>query len=323
MMEIETPKIDVKDQGENGSKTTIVVEPLERGFGITLGNAMRRVLLSSLPGAAVVGIKIDGVQHEFSTIEGVTEDVAEIILNIKNITLKTMSDDDSFRKTLTLNKVGPCEIFAKDITTDAEVEVLNPDLYICTLADGYSLNCELTVGRGRGYVSAAKNKEINKELKLNYPIGYIPTDSLYSPVRKVNYNVEAARVGQSIDFDKLTMEVETNGAFSGSEIGSLAAKVLTEHIKLFVGLSELGDRDYMVNRQEDQQQKILEMSIDEMDLSVRSYNCLKRANIQTVGDLTRKTEEDMLKVRNLGKKSLDEVIARLESYGLGLKVKED
>ena len=322
MMEIETPKITV-EENENGSKMNIVVEPLERGFGITLGNAMRRVLLSSLPGAAIVGIKIDGVQHEFSTIEGVTEDVAEIILNLKNVTLKTMKDDDSFRKTITLNKVGPCEVYAGDITTDAEVEVLNPDLYLCTIAEGGSIDCELTIGRGRGYVSAEKNKEVNKELKLNYPIGYIPIDSIYSPVKKVNYNVEAARVGQSIGFDKLTMEVETNGAFTGREIVSLAGKILSEHIQMFVKLSELGDRDYMVNRQEDQQQLILEKSVDDMDLSVRSWNCLKRANIQTIGDLTRRTMEDMLKVRNLGKKSLDEIIARLESFGLGLKIKED
>ena len=322
MMEIETPKITV-EENENGSRMNIVVEPLERGFGITLGNAMRRVLLSSLPGAAIVGIKIDGVQHEFSTIEGVTEDVAEIILNLKNVTLKTMNDEDSFRKTITLNKVGPCEVFAGDITTDAEVEVLNPDLYLCAIAEGGSINCELTVGRGRGYVSAEKNKEVNKELKLNYPIGYIPIDSIYSPFKKVNYNVEAARVGQSIGFDKLTMEVETNGAFTGREIVSLAGKILSEHIQMFVKLSEFGDRDYMVNRQEDQQQMILEKSIDDMDLSVRSYNCLKRANIQTIGDLTRRTMEDMLKVRNLGKKSLDEIIARLDSFGLGLKIKED
>ena len=322
MMEIETPKITV-EENENGSRMNIVVDPLERGFGITLGNAMRRVLLSSLPGAAIVGIKIDGVQHEFSTIEGVTEDVAEIILNLKNVTLKTMNDEDSFRKTITLNKVGPCEVFAGDITTDAEVEVLNPDLYLCAIAEGGSINCELTVGRGRGYVSAEKNKEVNKELKLNYPIGYIPIDSIYSPVKKVNYNVEAARVGQSIGFDKLTMEVETNGAFTGREIVSLAGKILSEHIQMFVKLSEFGDRDYMVNRQEDQQQMILEKSIDDMDLSVRSYNCLKRANIQTIGDLTRRTMEDMLKVRNLGKKSLDEIIARLDSFGLGLKIKED
>ena len=322
MMEIETPKITV-EENENGSKMNIVVEPLERGFGITLGNAMRRVLLSSLPGAAIVGIKIDGVQHEFSTIEGVTEDVAEIILNLKNVTLKTMKDDDSFRKTIALNKVGPCEVYAGDITTDAEVEVLNPDLYLCTIAEGGSIDCELTVGRGRGYVSAEKNKEVNKELKLNYPIGYIPIDSIYSPVKKVNYNVEAARVGQSIGFDKLTMEVETNGAFTGREIVSLAGKILSEHIQMFVKLSELGDRDYMVNRQEDQQQLILEKSVDDMDLSVRSWNCLKRANIQTIGDLTRRTMDDMLKVRNLGKKSLDEIIARLESFGLGLKIKED
>ena len=322
MMEIETPKITV-EENENGSKMNIVVEPLERGFGITLGNAMRRVLLSSLPGAAIVGIKIDGVQHEFSTIEGVMEDVADIILNLKNVTLKTMKDEDSFRKTVTLNKVGPCEVYAGDITTDAEVEVLNPDLYLCTIAEGGRIDCELTVGRGRGYVSAEKNKEVNKELKLNYPIGYIPIDSIYSPVKKVNYNVEAARVGQSIGFDKLTMEVETNGAFTGREIVSLAGKILSEHIQMFVKLSELGDRDYMVNRQEDQQQLILEKSVDDMDLSVRSWNCLKRANIQTIGDLTRRTMEDMLKVRNLGKKSLDEIIARLESFGLGLKIKED
>ena len=322
MMEIETPKITV-EENENGSRMSIVVEPLERGFGITLGNAMRRVLLSSLPGAAIVGIKIDGVQHEFSTIEGVMEDVADIILNLKNVTLKTMKDEDSFRKTVTLNKVGPCEVYAGDISTDAEVEVLNPDLYLCTIAEGGRIDCELTVGRGRGYVSAEKNKEVNKELKLNYPIGYIPIDSIYSPVKKVNYNVEAARVGQSIGFDKLTMEVETNGAFTGREIVSLAGKILSEHVQMFVKLSELGDRDYMVNRQEDQQQLILEKSIDEMDLSVRSFNCLKRASIQTIGDLTRKTMDDMLKVRNLGKKSLDEIIARLESFGLGLKIKED
>jgi len=322
MMEIETPKITV-EENENGSRMSIVVEPLERGFGITLGNAMRRVLLSSLPGAAIVGIKIDGVQHEFSTIEGVMEDVADIILNLKNVTLKTTKDEDSFRKTVTLNKVGPCEVYAGDISTDAEVEVLNPDLYLCTIAEGGSINCEFTIGRGRGYVSAEKNKEVNKELKLNYPIGYIPIDSIYSPVKKVNYNVEAARVGQSIGFDKLTMEVETNGAFTGREIVSLAGKILSEHVQMFVKLSELGDRDYMVNRQEDQQQLILEKSIDEMDLSVRSFNCLKRASIQTIGDLTRKTMDDMLKVRNLGKKSLDEIIARLESFGLGLKIKED
>lgn len=322
MMEIETPKITV-EENENGSMMNIVVEPLERGFGITLGNAMRRVLLSSLPGAAIVGIKIDGVQHEFSTIEGVMEDVADIILNLKNVTLKTTKDDDSFRKTITLNKVGPCEVYAGDISTDAEVEVLNPELYLCTIAEGGSIDCELTVGRGRGYVSAEKNKEVNKELKLNYPIGYIPIDSIYSPVKKVNYNVEAARVGQSIGFDKLTMEVETNGAFTGREIVSLAGKILSEHIQMFVKLSELGDRDYMVNRQEDQQQLILEKSIDDVDLSARSFNCLKRANIQTIGDLTRRTMDDMLKVRNLGKKSLDEIIARLESFGLGLKIKED
>ena len=322
MMEIETPKVTV-EENENGSKMTIVVEPLERGFGITLGNAMRRVLLSSLPGVAVVGIKIDGVQHEFSTIEGVTEDVAEIILNIKNLTLKSSNNAGDFRKVITINKVGPCEVFASDIVTDAEVEILNPDLHICTIAEGGRLNCELTVGNGRGYVSAEKNKEVNRELKLSYPIGFIPTDSIYAPVKKVNYNVEAARVGQNIGFDKLTMEVETNGAFTAREIVSLAAKVLKDHVNVFAELSELGKLTYVREREEDEQKKILDMNIDDMDLSVRSYNCLKRANIQTIGDLTRKTEEDMLKVRNLGRKSLDEVIARLEALGLGLKVKED
>lgn len=213
---------------------------------------------------------------------------------------------------------------AADISTDAEVEILNPSLHICTIDQGGQLNCEITVGRGRGYVSAEKNKEVNRELKLAYPLGYIPIDSIYAPVKKVNYNVDAARVGQNIGFDKLTLEAETNGAFSGREIVGLAAKILCEHVQMFVDLSEsMGELGILISREEDKQQKILDMNIDDMDLSVRSYNCLKRANIQTVGDLTRKTEEDMLKVRNLGRKSLDEVIARLESFGLGLKLKED
>ena len=291
MMEIEKPRMNVEENSD-GTYIKIVVEPLERGFGITLGNALRRVLLSALPGDAAVGVKIDGVQHEFSTINGV--------------------------------KVGPCEVTAADISTDAEVEILNPSLHICTIDQGGQLNCEITVGRGRGYVSAEKNKEVNRELKLAYPLGYIPIDSIYAPVKKVNYNVDAARVGQNIGFDKLTLEAETNGAFSGREIVGLAAKILCEHVQMFVDLSEsMGELGILISREEDKQQKILDMNIDDMDLSVRSYNCLKRANIQTVGDLTRKTEEDMLKVRNLGRKSLDEVIARLESFGLGLKLKED
>ena len=301
MMEIEKPRMNVEENSD-GTYIKIVVEPLERGFGITLGNALRRVLLSALPGVAAVGVKIDGVQHEFSTINGVRD----------------------FRKTLTISKVGPCEVTAADISTDAEVEILNPSLHICTIDQGGQLNCEITVGRGRGYVSAEKNKEVNRELKLAYPLGYIPIDSIYAPVEKVNYNVDAARVGQNIGFDKLTLEAETNGAFSGREIVGLAAKILCEHVQMFVDLSEsMGELGILISREEDKQQKILDMNIDDMDLSVRSYNCLKRANIQTVGDLTRKTEEDMLKVRNLGRKSLDEVIARLESFGLGLKLKED
>ena len=323
MMEIEKPRMTVEENAD-GTYAKIIVEPLERGFGITLGNAMRRVLLSALPGIAPVGIKIDGVQHEFSTIPGVKEDVTEMILNIKMLALKTSNTDKDFRKILTINKKGPCLVTAGDIVTDAEVEVLNPDLPLCTMGSDGQLNMEIYVGRGRGYVSADKNKEINKELKLNYPIGFIPVDSIYAPVKKANYSVESARVGQSIGFDKLTLEVTTNGAFSGREIVSLAAKIMQEHIGLFVSLSDaIGNMDILVSREEDKQQKIREMNIDDMDLSVRSYNCLKRAGIQTVEDLTRKSEEDMLKVRNLGRKSLDEVISKLESYGLSLRNKDE
>jgi len=322
MMEIEKPKMYIEESAD-GAVCKLVVEPLERGFGITLGNALRRVLLASLPGAALVGIKIEGVQHEFSTIPGVKEDVTEIILNLKNLALKTATTDCSFRKVINIKKQGPCVIYAKDIETDAEVEVLNPDLYICTLDEGAVLDAELYVGRGRGYVSADKNKEVNKEMKLSYPIGYIPIDSIFTPVKKASYNVENARVGQNINFDKLTLDVTTNGAFSAVEIVSLAAKVLEDHIKMFVDLSELGKMEILVSREEDKQQKVLDMSIDEMDLSVRSYNCLKRAGIQTVADLTQRTEEDMLKVRNLGRKSLDEVLEKIKSYGLQLKEKDE
>jgi DNA-directed RNA polymerase subunit alpha len=323
MMEIEKPKLTV-EESKNGSSCHIVVEPLERGFGITIGNALRRVLLGSLPGASVVGIKIEGVQHEFSTIAGVKEDVTEIILNIKSLALKTTETDRNFRKVVRINKKGPCVVTAADIDTDADVEVLNPDLPICVLDSDAVLSMELYIGRGRGYVSAEKNKEVNKDLKLNYPIGFIPTDSIFTPVKRVNYNVESARVGQSIGFDKLVLDVTTNGAFSAVEIVSLAAKVMNEHIFMFVDLSEsIRNMDILVNREEDKQQKVLEMQIDDLDLSVRSYNCLKRAGIQTVEDLTKKTEEDMLKVRNLGRKSLDEVIAKMESLGLSLKSKED
>lgn len=237
--------------------------------------------------------------------------------------MKSDNEDNDFRKTITISKVGPCEVHAGDILTDAEVEVLNPDLYICTLENGATLNCELFVARGCGYFSIEKNKERNRELKINYPIGYIPIDSLFGPVKKASYNVESARVGQDITRDKLTLEVETNGAFSGREIVSLAAKIIEDHIKMFVDLSESFNKDILIPRESDNHKRVLEMNIDDMDLSVRSYNCLKRAGIQTVEDLTSKTEDDMLKVRNLGRKSLDEVIAKLESYGLSLKNKDE
>ena len=323
MMEIEKPVMTVEESGQNASIIKIVAEPLERGYGITLGNALRRVLLSALPGVAVVGLKIDGVQHEFSTIPGVKEDVTDIILNIKRLALKSDNEDNDFRKTITINKVGPCEVHAGDIITDSEVEVLNPDLYICTLEEGGTLDMELFVGRGCGYYSIEKNKERNKELKLNYPIGFIPIDSIFGPVHKASYSVEPARVGQDITRDKLILDVETNGAFSGREIVSLAARIIEDPIKMFVELSANFSRDILIPRESDNHKKVLEMSIDDMDLSVRSYNCLKRAGIQTVADLTDRTEEDMLKVRNLGRKSLDEVIAKLESYGLSLKNKDE
>lgn len=323
MMEIEKPEMTVEESGKNSSFIKIVAEPLERGYGITLGNALRRVLLAALPGVAVVGLKIDGVQHEFSTITGVKEDVTDIILNIKRLALKSDNEDNDFRKTITINKVGPCEVHAGDIITDTEVEVLNPDLYICTIEDGGALDMELYVGRGCGYYSIEKNKERNKELKLNYPIGFIPIDSIFGPVHKASYSVEPARVGQDITRDKLILEVETNGAFSGREIVSLAARIIEDHIKMFVELSESFSKDILIPRESDNHKKVLEMNIDDMDLSVRSYNCLKRAGIQTVADLTDRTEDDMLKVRNLGRKSLDEVIAKLESYGLSLKNKDE
>lgn len=324
MMEIEKPEMKVEESGQNASVIKIVAEPLERGYGITLGNALRRVLLAALPGVAIVGLKIDGVQHEFSTINGVKEDVTDIILNIKCLALKSSNENNDFRTEIKIEKVGPCEVHAGDIETNSEVEVLNPDLYICTLEEGATLNMVLYVGRGVGYASVEKNKERNRELKKTYPIGYIPIDSIFGPVKKASYNVENARVGQDITRDKLTLEVETNGAFSGREIVSLAAKILEAHIKMFVDLSEkFSDSQILQPKEGGDTEKLKEMSIDEMDLSVRSYNCLKRAGIQTVGDLTKRSEEDMLRVRNLGKKSLDEVVAKLESYGLSLRNKDE
>ncbi len=316
MMEIETPKIVVEEK-EEGRYAKIVVEPLEKGFGLTLGNALRRTLLSSLPGAAAQGIKFaSGVKHEFSTVPGVKEDVTEMILNIKGIAFRTSTTEDDFKKVLRLYKEGPAVVTAGDITEDADVEVLNKDAYICSIDEGGVLDMEITIGRDRGYKGAEHNKTDE--------IDYIAIDSIYTPVKKVSYNVESTRVGQNTDFDKLTLEVWTNGAFTGKEIVSLAAKILGEHISIFAGLSDvMKGASILVQAKQDMGKQIREMSIEDMDLSVRSYNCLKRANIHTIDDLTKKTEEDMLKVRNLGKKSLDEVIYKLGTYGLSLKEKED
>lgn len=317
MMEIEMPKIAV-EENEEKSYAKIVVEPLEKGFGLTLGNALRRILLSALPGAAIKNIKFSedlGVKHEFSAVAGVKEDVTEIILNLKSVNIKTAVLDKGYEKTVRLYKEGPAVVKAGDISVDGEIEILNPDQYICTVDEGAKIDMELTIGRGRGYQGADEHK--------TDIIDNIAIDSIFTPVKKVSYNVTATRVGQSVDFDKLTLEVWTNGAFSGRDIVSLAAKILEEHVRMFVSLSEVGNIGILVPPEEDKKIKILEMTIEEMDLSVRSYNCLKRANIHTVEDLTKMTEDDMLKVRNLGKKSLDEVIAKLISLGLKLKEKED
>ena len=317
MMEIETPKITLESEADS-RVGRFIVEPLERGYGTTLGNALRRVLLSALPGAAIVGIQIEGVQHEFSTIKGVKEDVAEIILNLKGLNLKAEYSDKSIEKVLHIEKKTPGIVTARDIESDPEVEILNPDMYICTMDEGGSLVMDMTVGFGRGYVVAANNKNENK------PIGYIPIDSIFTPVRSASYSVETTRVGQSIDYDRLIIEVKTDGSLSAKEVLSLAAKALDEHILLFVNLSDVFKNTNILTCTEgDSKKKVLEMSIEEMDLSVRSYNCLKRAGIHTVEDLTKKSEDDMLKVRNLGRKSLDEVIGKLHSYGFDFKDSED
>ncbi len=317
MIEMDMPKIEV-EENEAQSYAKVVVEPLEKGFGLTIGNCLRRILLSSLPGAAVQGIRfLDGsVKHEFSAVAGVKEDVTEIILNLKLLAIKTKVTDKNYSKVLHLSKEGPAVITGADIEQDSEIEIINKDQYICTVDEGGKVDLELTIGRGRGYRPAAANKK---------PIiDYIAIDSIYTPVQKVNYTVESTRVGQNTDYDKLTLEVWTNGAFSGKEIVSLAAKIMQDHINLFVNLSDtIKGMDILVKTEDDKQKQVLSMAIEDMDLSVRSYNCLKRANIHTVEDLTRKTEDEMLKVRNLGRKSLDEVIQKLESYGLSLAIKED
>ena len=317
MMEIEKPRITLEESADL-RQGKFVVEPLERGYGITLGNALRRVLMSALPGAAVIGIRIEGVSHEFSTVKGVKEDVADIILNLKGLNLKANYTDKTLKKTLRIERTTPGIVTAADIEIDPEIEVLNPELYICTMDEGAKLSMELTVGLGRGYVVAENLKDPAK------PIGYIPIDAIFTPVKSASYSVESTRVGQSIDYDKLTLDVKTDGSLTAKDVLSLAAKAIEDHIRLFVNLSDvISGMDILVSREEDKQQKVLEMNIEDMDLSVRSYNCLKRAGIHTVEDLTKRSEDDMLKVRNLGRKSLDEVINKLQSYGLDLKKTED
>jgi len=311
MIEIEKPKIECAEDPANGTYGKFTVEPLERGYGITLGNALRRIMLSSLPGTAATSIKIAGVQHEFTTIPGVKEDVTEIVLNVKSLITRLHNADGI--KTVYIEAVGPCEVTAGDIKCDSEVEVLNPELHIATLDAGATLNMELTLSHGRGYVSADRNKTAQTA------IGVIPVDSIYTPVYKVNYTVENTRVGNMTDFDKLTLEVWTDGTISPRDAVSLGAKILCDHFSLFTDLSDaMGSKSTVVEKAEAQRDKVLELTIEELDLSVRSFNCLKRANINTVEDLISKTEDDMMKVRNLGRKSLEEVINKLAMMGLSL-----
>ena len=313
MIEIEKPSIEVLELKENYGK--FALEPLERGFGITVGNSLRRVLLSSLPGVAVTSIKVDGVLHEFSTIPGVKEDVTELILTLKELSMKMDSDG---ARTLKIEHTGEGVIKAGDIICPPDVEILNKDLYIATLSEDAKLYMEINVDKGRGYVSAENNKSDDM------PIGVIPVDSIYTPVHKVSYFTENTRVGTRTDFERLVLEVWTDGSIGAQEGVSLGAKILVEHLNLFIDLTDhLGEVELMVEKEEDKKEKALEMTIEELDLSVRSYNCLKRAGINTVEELTEKTEDDMMKVRNLGKKSLEEVIQKLEELGFSLKPSED
>jgi DNA-directed RNA polymerase subunit alpha len=319
VFEFEKPRIEIAELSEDGKYGRFVVEPLERGYGTTLGNSLRRILLSSLPGAAVSSVKIENVLHEFSTIPGVKEDVTEIILNIKNLDIKCNSDSNE-PKIAYIEAEGEGEVTAADIKVDSDIEILNPDLHIATLSGGpdSKLFMEMTIIKGRGYVSAEKNK------RKDQPIGVIPVDSIFTPVRRVNFTVENTRVGQITDYDKLTLEVWTNGTKKPDEAISLGAKVLSEHLNLFINLSENAKNvEVMVEKEEDKKEKVLEMSIEELDLSVRSYNCLKRAGINTVEDLTNRTEEEMMKVRNLGRKSLEEVLNKLAELGFSLKPSDD
>ena len=317
MIEIEKPRIEALDLATDGTYGKFVLEPLERGYGTTIGNSLRRVLLSSLPGVAVTSIKIDGILHEFSTIEGVKEDVTEIVLNIKGLIAKINGEGP---KVAYIEAEGPCEVTAASIKCDSEVEILDPDMHIATLSEGGRLFMELTLDKGRGYVPADRNKQL-----MNPVIGVIPVDSIYTPVVKVNYTVENTRVGQITDYDKLTLEVWTNGVLHAQEAVALGARVLTEHLNLFVDLSAdaLDGKSILVQSDDNPKTTVLSMAIEELDFSVRSFNCLKRACIHTVEDLISKTEADMMKVRNLGRKSLEEVINKLESLGLALRDDEE
>ena len=310
MIEIEKPTIN-KYVDEDGCYGKFVVEPLERGYGTTLGNALRRILLSSLPGAAVTSVKIDGVLHEFSTIPGVKEDVTEIILNLKKLAIRLSGENT---KRVIINAVGPKEVTAADIIGDSDLQIFNPELHIATLEENATLVMEINMARGRGYVPAEANKTEST------PISVIPVDSIYTPVRKVNFTVENTRVGQVTDYDRLVLEIWTDGSITPEEGVSIGAKIMQEHLNLFIELTDATeDMEIMVEKEEDQSRKVLEMTIEELELSVRSFNCLKRAAINTVQELTDKSEDDMMKVRNLGKKSLDEVKAKLEELGLHLK----
>ena len=312
MIGIDKPSIEALDLTADGTYGKFVVEPLERGYGTTLGNSLRRVLLSSLPGYAITSVKIDGVLHEFSTIDGVKEDVTEIVLNLKGVILKIHGDGP---KTIYIDASGKCQVTAGDIKADSDVEILNPEHLIATLEEGGALKMELTCDKGRGYVSAERNKQLMQPV-----IGVIAIDSIYTPVLKVNYTVENTRVGQITDYDKLSLEAWTDGTISAQEAVSLGAKILTDHLDLFVDLSdEARETETMIVKSDDSKGKILEMTIEELDLSVRSFNCLKRAGINTVEDLINRSEEDMMRVRNLGRKSLDEVVAKLESLNFSLR----
>ena len=315
MIEFERPNIKCLEMDNENNYAKFVCEPLERGYGVTIGNSLRRILLSSLPGAAITSVKIEGVVHEFSTIQNVVEDVPEIIVNLKQVRLKLHDNEE---KSIRIDYKGEGEVKAGDIITDSSVEVLNPDLHIATLSEGAHLQIEMTANIGRGYNSAEKNK------KDNQPLGVLPIDSIYTPVKKVNYAVENTRVGQNIDYDKLTIELWTDGSLAPYEALSLAAKVMTGHLELFIDLSETAkNTQVMIEKEENKKEKVLEMSIEDLELSVRSFNCLKRAGISTVEDITNKTEAEMMKVRNLGKKSLDEVTYKLHSLGLDFAKEEE